>query len=339
MGTITPTAIFDPVILSGARISRATLHNFNEVIRLDVKIGDSIIVERSGDVIPKVVGVIKEKRPTDAGEIVPPEKCPVCGQRAEQVVGEVAYMCTNPECPAVVRERVKHFVSRQAFDIEGLGEEIAARFIELGFLRDASDIFLLKNHESELKELERFGEKSVNNLLKAIEKASKIEYWRFINAIGIRYVGEQTARILADTFQPFAAFMEAPEEILMSAREVGETVARSIRAFFDNPGSRSMLKRLFANGVEIIYPEKIGAADSPIAGMTVVFTGKADGFTREEFKEIVRKHGGTPSESVSGNTSILVAGENAGSKLDKAKKFGVKIVSPKDFLELLKLSE
>ena len=337
MGTITPTAIFDPVILSGARISRATLHNFDEVRRLDVMIGDTILVERSGDVIPKVVGVLKDKRLSDAGFILPPEKCPVCGHRAEQVEGEVAYVCTNPACPAVVRERIKHFVSRQAFDIEGLGEEIVARFIELGYLRDASDIFRLRAHEAELKELDRFGEKSVNNLLKAIDTASKIEYWRFINAIGIRYVGEQTARILAETFQPFDALAGAPEEQLMSAREVGDIVAHSIRDYFGNPDNRGLLERLFANGVEILYPEKINITDSPIAGMTVVFTGKADGFTREEFKEIVRKYGGTPSESVSGSTSMLVAGGNAGSKLEKAKKLGVRIITPEEFLALLGL--
>ncbi|NPV00116.1 MAG: NAD-dependent DNA ligase LigA [Brevinematales bacterium] len=335
LGTITPTAIFDPVILSGAKISRATLHNFDEVRRLDVMIGDTILVERSGDVIPKVAGVLKDKRPSDARFILPPENCPVCGHHAEQVEGEVAYVCTNPACPAVVRERIKHFVSRQAFDIEGLGEEIAARFIELGYLRDASDIFRLREHEAELKELDRFGEKSVGNLLKAIDKASKIEYRRFINAIGIRYVGEQTARILAETFQPFDMLMDAPEEELMSAREVGDIVAHSIRDYFGNPDNRGLLGRLFANGVEIVYPAKIEIVDSPIAGMTVVFTGKAEGFTREEFKEIVRKHGGTPSESVSGNTSMLVAGENAGSKLDKAKQHGVRIITPEEFLALL----
>ncbi len=335
MATITPTALFDPVFLSGAKISRATLHNFDEIERLGVMVGDTIRIERSGDVIPKVVGVVREKRPSGAKLILPPSECPVCGGAVEKTEGEVAYRCVNPYCSALVIEEIKHFVSRNAFDIEGLGEEIAGRFYELGLVRTFADIFKLKDRRAELVELDRFGEKSVDNLLASIEKAKRIDYWRFINSLSIRYVGEQTARILAGAFIPLGSLMDASEEALFGAEGVGEVVAKSIADCFRDPAKRERVEALLAAGVEIRYPEKVEAADSPIAGKRVVFTGKAERFTREEFMELVRRYGGAPSDSVSGSTDYLVAGENAGSKLGKARKLGVTVLTPEEFLAML----
>ena len=332
-GTITPTAVFDPVFLSGAKISRATLHNFDEVERLGVMISDTIRIERSGEVIPKVVGVDVSKRPANAEAILPPTNCPVCGSVVERYEGEVAYYCSNPRCPAVVRERIKFFVSRQAFDIDGLGEEIVARFIELGYVKEPSDIFRLSERRNELMNLDRFGEKSVTNLLSAIDRAKTVEYWRLINALGIPLVGEQTARALATGFQPIGKLMSAGIAELTQTDGVGETVAQSIADYFGE--NREAVERLLTIGLTIRYPEAVFAQDSPISGMQIVFTGKAEGFGREEFKEMVRRLGGNPSESVSKNTDLLVVGENAGSKLEKAKSLGVKTISPEEFLEMI----
>jgi DNA ligase (NAD+) len=334
-GTITPTAVFDTVLLSGARISRATLHNFDEINRLGIMKGDTVIVERSGEVIPKIVGYVKEKRPADAVPITPPKECPVCGNKAEKIEGEVAYRCVNPECPALKREELIHFVSREAFDIEGLGEEIIARFLELGIIKDFADIFALKHKRDEILALERFGEKSADNLLASIEKSRKVEYHRFINAIGIKFVGAQTARILASRFIQLDKLINATSEELVAIDGIGEVVAKSIETYFSNEKNLKLINRLLENGVEIIYPETIDLSKSPVAGMKIVFTGKAEGFTRDEFKELVHKLGATASDSISSKTDILVAGENAGSKLDKAKSLGVKIMTPDEFLKLI----
>jgi DNA ligase (NAD+) len=334
-GTITPNAVFQMVSLSGASISRATLHNFDEVERLDVRIGDTIEVERSGEVIPKVVRVIVEKRPSNAVKKDPPESCPVCGERVFREEGLSAYRCLNASCPAVVKGKMRHFVSRNAFNIEGLGEEIISRFFELGYLKSFADIFRLKEKQDELIELDRFGEKSVQKLLSAIEKAKKIDYWCFINALGLDYVGEETSRALADRFLPLAKLLEAKEPDLLTVGGVGEVVAKSIDAFFQNEENRGLIDNLLESGVEIIYPEKKIVISSKISGKKIVFTGKAEGFSRDEFGELVRKYGGIPAENVSKNVDYLVVGENPGSKLDKAKELGIKILSDKEFQEML----
>ncbi len=335
-GTITPTALFDPVYLAGAKITRATLHNFDEIKRLDLMVGDTIIVERSGEVIPKVIEVRKDKRPSSAKPILPPEECPVCRSKVLQSEGEVAYRCVNISCPAQVKGGIRHFVSRNAFDIEGLGEEIVNRFYELGYISNFSDIFKLDERKDELMNLERFGKKSVENLIQSIENSKKIEYWKFINALGIAYVGEETSRILAEGFNPLQKLMEAGIDDLLKKEGIGEVVASSIYGFFRNEDNIRLIQSLMKTGINIQYPEPVNEISSPIKGKRIVFTGKAEGFTREEFGELVRKFGGLPSDSVSGNTDFLVAGENPGSKLEKARQFGVKILTDKEFLELLK---
>jgi DNA ligase (NAD+) len=333
-GTITPTAIFEPVFLAGAKISRATLHNFDEIERLDVRIGDTILVERSGEVIPKVIGVLKEKRPLNARVIKPPENCPVCGSKIFKLPDRVAYRCINSSCPAIVKGALKHFVSRNAFNIEGLGEELIERFYELGFLKNFVDIFKLKDKKDELLNLERFGEKSVGNLLSSIENSKNIEYFRFIYALGIPFVGEETARLLAKNFSPIERLFNVKASELLNVYGIGEIMAESIQQYFNNQENIKLIKDLLNCGINIKY-ESEEVVSSVISGKRIVFTGKAANFTREEFSEIVRKYGGIPSDSVSKNTDILVVGENPGSKLQKAKSLGVKIMSEEEFLNFI----
>ncbi len=334
-GVITPTAVFEPVLLSGARISRATLHNFDETERLDLHIGDSIAVERSGDVIPKIVSVDPAQRPTPAEKVVPPTHCPECGSAVYRDPEEVAYRCANPQCPGVQRERIQYFVSKPCFDIEGLGAEITARLLDLGYLKGPADIFRLHQHKQELLQLDRFGTRSVDNLLESIDKARHVEYWRFINSLGIRYVGQETARLLARSFIPVEKFMTVDQGALINIEQVGETVAGSILEYWSDETHQTAVRDMLSYGVEIIYPVIKDFSDSPIRGMKIVFTGKAENLSREEFKDLVRDMGGSPTESVSKTTDLVVAGENAGSKLTKAKELGVKIISPEEFLDML----
>ncbi|MEJ5285333.1 MAG: NAD-dependent DNA ligase LigA [Brevinematales bacterium] len=334
-GTITPTAIFEPVFLAGAKISRATLHNFDEVKRLDLHYDDTIVVERSGEVIPKVIEVIKEKRSPNAKPVVPPEKCPVCGTQLFKSSDKVALRCINSSCPAIVKGSLKHFVSRNAFNIEGLGEELIERFYEEGYIKNFADIFKLKEKKQNLINLDRFGEKSINNLLTSIENSKKIEYFRFIYSLGIPYVGEETARLLADNFSPIEKLYNITKESLLDIYGIGDTVAESIYQYFKNDANKNMINQLLSTGIEIKYTTNTIVENSPIKGKKIVFTGKAETFTREGFEELVRKYGGIPSDSVSKNTDYLVVGENPGSKLEKAKSVGVKILSEQEFLELL----
>lgn len=334
-GTITPTASFPPVFLAGAKISRATLHNFDEVRRLDLRIGDTIVVERSGEVIPKVVAVVTGRRPRDAAKIISPKKCPVCGSKVSQLEGEVALYCVNASCPAQIKGRLRHFVSRNAMDIEGLGEEIIGRFYDLGYLRNFPDVFRLGKRKIELTALERFGEKSVENLLASVEKARRPEYWKFINALGVTDVGEETARLLAREFSPVEKLMDATAEDLRKTHGIGEVMAGGIVSFFANSENRETVLSLLEE-LSIRYPKAVSTAASAITGKKVVFTGKAESFTREGFEDLVREHGGIPGNSVSKNTDYLVAGENPGSKLEKARQAGVRVLTEKEFLDLIR---
>lgn len=335
LGTITPTGIFDPVILSGAKISRATLHNFDEIERLGLQIGDSVLIERSGEVIPKVVKVLTEKRPKESKEIFPPQKCPVCESPVEKIEGEVAYRCSNPDCPALFSQQLKHFVSRNCLDIDGFGEEISSRLIELGFIRKLSDVFRLHEKKSELTALERFGEKSVENLLGAINQSKTTEYWRILHALGIKFVGEQTARILAGFFAPIEVLMKASVDDLLMVDGIGEKMAESIFDYFQNEKNTDEVSAMLNLGLNPIYPKKETLVqNSAISGQKIVFTGKAM-FSREEFEDLVRKYGASPASSVSSKTDIVVAGENAGSKLQKANELSIRVMTPEEFLELI----
>lgn len=331
-GALTPVAIMDPVQIGGVTVSRATLHNEDEIRRKDVMIGDTVVIQRAGDVIPEVVEVVKEKRNGDEEPFVMPDKCPVCGAQVERPEGEAVTRCIDIACPAQVREHIIHFASRTAMNIDGLGPSLIDRLAEAGMLNDPSDLYYLK--ESDLESLERMGKKSATNIIKAIDKSKDTTLARFVFALGIRHVGERTAQILAQEFGTLEAIENASEEELATVSDVGPVVAKSIAHFFKLEQSKRVIERLLEAGVKTEAP-KIESADSPIAGKTFVFTGGLETMPRNEAEEIVVKLGGKPSSSVSKNTAYVVAGDKAGSKLDKAQALGVKIISEQEFFELV----
>jgi len=335
VGTITPVAELQPFPLGGVIITRATLHNEDYIKEKDIRVGDTVIVERSGEVIPKIVGVVLEKRPPDAVPFVFPKNCPVCGGPIERPAGEANYYCENPECPAQVRARIEHFASRGAMDIEGLGEAIVDKLVTLGFLKNYADIYDLHKHKAKLVRIEGFGEKSVQNLLNSIENSKKQPFHRVLYALGIRYVGSETAKLLADAFGSIDKLMNASVEQISSVYGIGPRIAESVYKFFHDERNLELIKRLKEAGLNFeVKPEE--KAKKKLAGKTFVFTGTLKNFTREEAKEKVEELGGKVSNSVSRKTDYVVVGENPGSKYDKARQLGVKIITEEEFLELIK---
>jgi DNA ligase (NAD+) len=335
VGTITPVAELQPVPLGGVIITRATLHNEDYIKEKDIRVGDTVVVERSGEVIPKIVGVVLEKRPPDAVPFVFPKNCPVCGGPIERPAGEANYYCENPECPAQVRARIEHFASRGAMDIEGLGEAIVDKLVTLGFLKNYADIYDLHKHKAKLVRIEGFGEKSVQNLLNSIENSKKQPFHRVLYALGIRYVGSETAKLLADAFGSIDKLMNASVEQISSVYGIGPRIAESVYKFFHDERNLELIKRLKEAGLNFeVKPEE--KAKKKLAGKTFVFTGTLKNFTREEAKEKVEELGGKVSNSVSRKTDYVVVGENPGSKYDKARQLGVKIITEEEFLELIK---
>ena len=325
-GTLTPVAYFDPVQLAGTTVKRATLHNYEDLARKDVRIGDTVVVEKGGDIIPKVVRVVLEKRPADAATYLMPSHCPACGDPAVREPGEVALRCVNPACPAVVREAIRHFCGRRAMNIEGLGEKLVDQLVTAGLLSDVASIYDLK--ASDLAELERWGEKSAANLIAEIEKSKANEVERLIFALGIRHIGEKAARVLADHFGSLDALMAASEEELVGAEEVGPNTAAAIRAYFSHEKNRALIEKLRAHGVRMEGPRRRGAADGPLSGKTVVITGTLPGgLSREDAAALLEAAGAKISGSVSKKTSLVLVGESAGSKLDKARSLGVRAVT------------
>ncbi|RLC39631.1 MAG: NAD-dependent DNA ligase LigA [Candidatus Nealsonbacteria bacterium] len=332
-GAVTPVAHLKPVEVGGVTITRATLHNEDEIKRLGVKIGDTVIVGRAGDVIPEVVKVLKELRTGKEKEFKMPKVCPVCGERLVRPEGEAIWRCPNPNCQARQRRYLYHFVSKGAFDIEGLGPKIIDQLLDESLISDPCDIFELK--EGDLIPLERFAEKSAKNLIQAIQSKKEISLARFIYALGIPGVGEETAQDLAEYFGSLDKLKKATLEELLAIKDIGPETANSIYSFFREKRNLLLLKRLLKAGVKIISPPKTKISKT-LEGKTFVFTGGLKRFTREEAKEKVRQLGGEVSESVSKKTDFVVVGENPGSKLQKAKKLGVKTISEEEFLELLK---
>lgn len=332
-GAITPVAILDPVHLSGTTVSRASLHNFDEIARLDVKIGDKVYVEKSGEIIPKVISVAKEKRTGKEKAFRIPVNCPACGSKLVRVHEEVALRCENAGCGAQMKEKVLHFASRDAMDIENMGEAIVDQLVDKGLIKDYSDIYYLKLED--VKKLERMADKSASNLVNAIEASKSRELHRLIYALGIRHVGEHTAWVLAGHFGKMERLESASLEELTDIPEMGPVMAESVHAFFQNKENLKILKRLKDAGLNMASSFK-KAASGALAGKTVVITGTLKTFSRSEAEEAVRRCGGNASSSVSKNTDFLVAGEEAGSKLDKAKALGVKIIDEEKFKGLLK---
>lgn len=333
-GTVTPVAEFDPVRLGGTKVVNASLHNFDELARKDVRIGDTIMVEKGGDIIPKVVDVLKDKRPRGAKELAPPESCPVCGQPLHRFEDEVAIRCINQGCPAIVLQSLTHFASRKAMDIEGLGWQTVDALLKAGLVTDTASLYELTS--AQVAELERKGEKSAAKLVENIERSKQNELSRLIFGLGIRMVGERAAKILADRFQTIDALMNATVEELVEVHEIGPKVAEAITFYFSVPANRERIEKMKRLGVR---PSHIATVTGDkLAGKTVVVTGTLNRFSREEIHKLIEREGGKPAGSVSSKTSYVVAGDAAGSKLDKAKSLGVPVLSEDEFLALVDVS-
>lgn len=339
-GSITPVAELEPVLLAGSTISRTTLHNYDEIMRKDIRIGDTVVIEKGGDVIPKVVSVVTSERNKNSKPVKPPKNCPACGTTLFKPESEVAYYCQNAECPDQVKGRLEHFASRGAMDIEGLGEALIDLFVEKGFLKSYPDIYKLEKIKNELIGIERLGEKSISNLLNAIEKSKEKPFDKVLFAIGIRYVGAGAAKKIALHFKSIDALVEADVEEITSIPEIGESISTSLRQFFSNKNNLRMIKDLRNAGLNFeIGKDKIKPAsqeNSFFNGKTFVLTGTLSEFTREEAGEKIERFGGNVTSSVSKNTDYVLAGEKAGSKLDKAEKLGVKILGEEEFKKHLK---
>ena len=330
-GTVTPVAEFDPVRIGGTKVVNASLHNFDELARKDVRIGDTIVVEKGGDIIPKVVEVITAERPRGARAIQPPDACPVCAQPLHRFEGEVAVRCINQGCPAIVRQSITHFGSRKAMDIEGLGDQTVAALLEAALLTDYASVYELT--EERVAALDRKGEKSARKLIEQIEKSKTNELSRLIFALGIRFVGERAAKILADHFRSIDGLMNATTEELVEIHEIGPKVAESITFYFSVPANRERVEKMKRLG---LAPTHVATATGDrLAGKTVVVTGTLTRFSRDEIHKLIEREGGKPSGSVSSKTSYLVAGDAAGSKLDKARSLGVPVLSEDEFVEML----
>lgn len=335
-GAITPVARLAPVFVGGATITNATLHNEEEVRRKDVRIGDTVIVRRAGDVIPEVVAVVAERRPKGARPYRLPTHCPVCGSRIERPEGEAIARCTGGlYCAAQRKQALLHFAGRRALDIEGLGEKLVDQLVDGGLVRNPADLFALD--AATLARLERMGEKSAANLVAALQRAKHTTLERFIYALGIRHVGESTARDLARHFGSLDALMAADEAALAEVPDVGPVVAASIARFFAEPHNRQVIEQLRAAGVT--WPEgstlRRAPASGPFAGKTVVLTGTLPGMTRDEAAALIEAAGGKVAGSVSKKTDLVVAGEAAGSKLDRARELGVRVIDGEEFKRLL----
>jgi DNA ligase (NAD+) len=332
-GTLTPVAHFDPVLLAGSTVKRATLHNYEDLSRKDVRVGDTVIIEKGGDVIPKVVRVILEKRPAGATPFQMPEKCPVCGDPVVREADEVATRCVNPACPAVVREALRHFCGRRAMNIEGLGEKLVDQLVTAGLLGDVASIYDLK--ASDLVELERWGEKSAANLIEEIDRSKSNDASRLLFALGIRHVGEKAAKTLIGHFGSIDALAAASEEQLQAVDEVGPNTAAALRAWFAHPRHRDLIENLRRHGVRLDGQLQARAPEGAMSGKTVVITGTLSGISREEAAERLAAAGAKVAGSVSKKTDYVVVGESAGSKLEKAKALGVATVTWEEMLEIL----
>ena len=330
-GAVTPVAEFDPVRIGGTKVVNASLHNFDELARKDVRIGDTIVVEKGGDIIPKVVDVLTDKRPRRARKVQPPQKCPVCRQPLHRFEEEVALRCINQGCPAIVLQSITHFGSRKAMDIEGLGWQTVQALLDAKLVTDYASIYELTVEQ--VADLERKGEKSAKKLIDNIERSKTAELHRFIYAIGIRMIGERAAKLLADHFHSIDALMHATTEELLEVGEVGPKVAESITFYFSVPANRQRIEKMKRLGVR---PQFVAAATgSALAGKTVVVTGTLTRFSRDEIHRLIEREGGKPGGSVSSKTAYVVAGEAAGSKLEKAKSLGVPVLSEDEFLAMI----
>jgi DNA ligase (NAD+) len=333
-GVLTPVAELEPVSLAGSTISRATLHNQDEVKRKDIRIGDTVVIEKGGDVIPKVSSVVKDKRPKDSKPWHMPKKCPACGAEVETVPGEVAIRCPNKiECPAQGLRRLIYFAGKQAMDIDHLGEKVVEMLVKKGFVKRPSDFYHLS--EDQLYQLDGFKEKSVENLLKSLEDSKDVPLSRFIMALGIKYVGTETAELIASKAGTIDKVMELTYDDLISIEGIGDKVAASVVEYFEHPGNIEEIKRLLGSGVKPKTVKVKTFKDHPFDKKTFVLTGALENYTRQSASGLIKERGGKVSSSVSKKTDYVLAGDDPGSKYDKAKKLGVAILSESEFEKML----
>ena len=329
-GTLTPVAVLEPVQVGGVTVSRSTLHNMDEIERLGLQIGDTVLIERAGEVIPHVLKVVKEGKNRKPFRM--PKTCPECGSAVHKDEGEVAYRCINAACPAKRKESLLHFAGRHAMNIDGLGDKIVDQLVDKGIVKDVADLYTLK--EDEVAALERMAEKSAQNLLEEIAGSKKASLSRLIYALGIRFVGERTGQLLAEQFSSLEELAAAKEEQLVAVNEVGPKVAAAITEFFSEPANRQLVKKLHKVGLRPTA-EKREVKSQKFSGKSFVFTGGLANRSREEAGALVQQHGGTISSSVSKKTSYVVVGSDPGSKYDKAKELGVTILSEGEFEKLV----
>lgn len=334
-GVVTPTALLEPVLLAGTTVKRASLHNEDLIREKDIRIGDHVIVKKAGDIIPEVVGVVKERRTGQEQEYRMPTKCPECGSKLERLDDEVALRCINPSCPAQIKEGMIHYVSRQAMNIDGLGEKVIIQLYDHNLIRDVADLYHLDRDE--LLALERMGEKSVDNLLQAIEQSKSNSLERLLFGLGIRLVGSKAAKTLAQHFETIDRLMQATQEELEAIDEIGPKMANRIVTYFAKPEVQELIERLRTAGVNMTYtgPKRVSPEelDSPFAGKTIVLTGSLEHFSRNELKEKLEALGAKVSGSVSKKTDLVIAGENAGSKLEKAQELQIEVIDEQELLK------
>ncbi|MCH8568687.1 MAG: NAD-dependent DNA ligase LigA [Balneolales bacterium] len=333
LGTVTPVAELEPVQLAGTTVKRASLHNEDEIRRKDIRVGDRVVVEKAGEIIPQVVSVVNPDAENRSEPFTMPDKCPACGSELVRMDGEVALRCINPSCPPQVRSRIEHFASRDALDIDGLGEAVVSQLVENGLIKTYADLYDL--NAEDLIPLERMAEKSANNLIEAIQKSKKQPFERVLYALGLRFVGNKVAKDLAKAFGSIDALMQASEEELTQTDSIGPRIASSVSLFFDEEKNITLINRLKEHGLqfEMIKDETDGP--QKLDGLTFVITGTLPGLKRKEAADLIEKNGGKVTGSVSKNTSYLLAGEEAGSKLDKARKLNVPIISEEELLDMI----
>lgn len=333
-GVLTPTAVLTPVKLSGSVISRATLHNEDFIRAKDIRIGDRVIINKAGEIIPEVLRVVAEKRTGDEKEVEIPSVCPECGWRVERQGEEAAIRCTNPHCPALGREGLIHFVSRDAMNIDGCGPSVINALLDAGLVRDAADLYSLRKED--LLKLERMGEKSADNLLAALTESKKNELDKLLFALGIRHVGAKVARILATEFGSMEKLQQAQPEELAQIRDIGDKIAESAVTWLNVPANIDLVERLAAAGLTMTFTPPASQEDNPFFGKTLVFTGTMPTLGRAEAKTMAQDVGAKVSGSVSKKTDYVIAGAEAGSKLEKAQQLGVTVIDEAEFLRLLK---
>ena len=329
-GVLTPTAELEPVKIAGSTVSRATLHNIDNITNKDIRIGDTVIIQKAGDIIPEVVEVVNEKRTGNEVPYTMPDKCPVCGTPVVREADEAATRCVNPECPAQKIRNIIHFASKDAMDIDGLGPAIIEQLAELELIKSPADLYYLKYED--LVDIDRMGVKSANNLIKAIEKSKSAGLDRVIYALGIRNIGSKAGKILAEKFCDIDSLADASEEVLTKIEDIGPIMAKSIVNFFASNGSIDIIQKLRFAGVDLTYTKK--TSDNRFEGKTFVLTGTLPTYSRDKATEIIERFGGRTSSSVSKKTDYVLAGEKAGSKLEKAEQLGVKIIDEKEFISM-----